>query len=294
MARIAVLGATGYLGGHAVTRLQADGHEVRAVVRAPERARLPEGVVVVQGDVTEPATLPAALAGTDGVLLALNGGGDVELAVQVEQQGVANVAAAAEAAGIGRVLLISGMFAQPAYAAYPWEQAKARGERMLMDSSVASTVFRVGFINETLASFVRGGRPVLIGRQRHPVRPVAVGDVMAAASTAFGRPDTANQVYDVAGGQEMTLREAAAAYASAITGRSIAPSAVRVLPLWFMRAVNRLFLRGRMTRPLGILTSMDRHGDVTDTTAWFRDFGAPPTPFTQWVAQQRDSVEGRS
>lgn len=294
MARIAVLGATGHLGGHAVTRLHADGHDVRAVVRSPERASLPEGVEVVRGDVTDPATLPAALTGVDGVLLALNGGSDPERAAQVEEQGVANIAAAAEAAGVGRVVLLSGMFAQPAYAAYPWEQSKARGERWLMESPVPSTVFRVGFINETLAKFVRGGRPVLIGRQPHPIRPVAAADIMAAASRAFGMPGTANCVYDVAGEQAMMLREATAAYASAITGTKVVPSAVRVMPLGFMRAVNRLFLNGEMTRPLGILASMNRHGDVTDTADWFRDFGTPPTPFAQWIAQQRDTTTERS
>lgn len=293
MARIAVLGATGYLGGHAVKRLQADGHEVRAVVRVPERASLPDGVEVIRGDVTEPATLGVALGGIDGVLLALNGGSDPIRAAQVEEQGVANVAAAAETAGIGRVVLLSGMFAQPAYAAYPWEQSKARGEQLLMASQVPSTVFRVGFINETLTKFVRRGRTLLIGRQPHSIHPIAADDIVAAASRAFGMPETANRVYDVAGEQAMTLREATAAYASAITGATIAPSAVLVIPLGFMRAVNRLFLKSAMTRPLGILASMGRYGDVTDTTEWFRDFGTPPTPFSQWIEQQRTNITER-
>ena len=293
MARIAVLGATGYLGGHAVKRLQADGHEVRAVVRVPERASLPDGVEVIRGDVTEPATLGVALGGIDGVLLALNGGSDPIRAAQVEEQGVANVAAAAETAGIGRVVLLSGMFAQPAYAAYPWEQSKARGEQLLMASQVPSTVFRVGFINETLTKFVRRGRTLLIGRQPHSIHPIAADDIVAAASRAFGMPETANRVYDVAGEQAMTLREATAAYASAITGATIAPNAVLVIPLGFMRAVNRLFLKGAMTRPLGILASMGRYGDVTDTTEWFRDFGTPPTPFSQWIEQQRTNITER-
>lgn len=36
MARIAVLGGTVFLGGHAISRLLADGHEVRAIGRSPE------------------------------------------------------------------------------------------------------------------------------------------------------------------------------------------------------------------------------------------------------------------
>lgn len=154
MARIAVIGATGYLGGYALTRLLADGHTVRAIVRSPEKASLPKGVETVRGDVTAPNTLAAVFTDVDGVLLTLNGGSDPERARRIEEDGVANVAAAAEAAGVGRVVLISGMFAQPAYADYPWEHSKARGEQLLMASPVASTVFRVGFINETLAKFI--------------------------------------------------------------------------------------------------------------------------------------------
>lgn len=293
MARIAVVGATGYLGGYAVTRLRADGHTVRAVVRSPDRASLPEGVETVRGDVAAPDTLVAAFAGADGVVLTLNGGSDPERVRHVEEDGVANVAAAAETAGVRRVVLISGMFAQPAYADYPWEHSKARGEQLLMASPVASTVFRVGVINETLAKFIRGGRPVLIGKQPHPIRPVAADDIMAAASRAFEMPETANKVYDVAGEQTMTLREATAAYAGAISGKPVAPRAVRVMPLGFMRAINRLFLKGEMTRPLGILASIDRYGDVADTTAWFQDFGIPPTPFTRWIAGQHDNTTER-
>lgn len=293
MSRIAVIGATGYLGGYAVTRLRADGHTVRAVVRSPERSSLPEGVATVRGDVTAPDTLSAALTDVDGILLVLNGGSDPERVRHIEEDGVANVATAAGTAGVRRVVLISGMFAQPAYADYPWERSKARGEQLLMTSPVASTVFRVGFINETLAKFIRGGRPVLIGKQPHPIRPVAADDIMAAASRAFEMPETANKVYDVAGEQTLTLREATAAYAGAISGKPVAPKAVRVMPLGFMRAINRLFLRGEMTRPLDILASIDRHGDVTDSTAWFRDFGTPPTPFTEWIAQQRDNTTER-
>lgn len=290
MPRTAVVGATGYLGGHAVARLLADGHTVRAIVRSPERAALPPGVETVRGDVTVPTTLQSAFADVDGIVVALNGGSDQVQSQRIEEDGVASIAGAAAASGVQRIVLISGMFAQPAYAASPWEHAKARGERRLLASPVPTTVFRVGFVNETLVRFVRGGRPLVIGRQPHPIRPIAADDIMAAAARAFTLPETANRVYDVAGEQAMTLRQAAAAYAGAVTGRPVATNAAIVMPLGLMRLVDRLILKGTMTRPLGILASMDRHGDVTDTTAWFRDFGTPATPFTSWIAQRRALV----
>ena len=66
--RVLVTGATGYIGGRLVPRLLAAGYRVRVLVRGPERlqgrAWLPQ-VAVQQGDIFEPASLSAALAGTD-------------------------------------------------------------------------------------------------------------------------------------------------------------------------------------------------------------------------------------
>ena len=115
MARIAVIGATGYLGGYAVTRLRADGHTVRAVVRSPERASLPNGVETVRGDVTAPRTLADAFADVDGVLLTLNGGSDPEQARRIEEHGVANVAAAAEEGGVEEMIFSHTWFMKGVY-----------------------------------------------------------------------------------------------------------------------------------------------------------------------------------
>lgn len=281
MARIVVFGGTGYLGGHAVSRLFKDGHEVRAVVRdSSNRREFPADVDVFEADVTRPDTLPAALDGMDAALISLNGGHDPENARAVEDEGVKNVAEAG--AELQRIVLISGMFSQPAYAHYPWEQSKVRGEQHVLTGPAAATVLRLGFINETLGQFLRGGRPVLIGQQPHPVRPISADDVMAAASRALEVPDRDNHVYDVAGTEAMTLRDAVDKYAQTVTGKE---QKVQVMPLWLMKALNATVMRGKMTRPLGIMSTMNEHGDVTDTTEFFRDFGRPPTTFEQWLAE---------
>lgn len=72
--RFVVTGATGFIGGHLIERLVADGHEVVALVRSPERAgRLRElGVTLLAGDLSlfadadlqlEPADVVVHLAG---------------------------------------------------------------------------------------------------------------------------------------------------------------------------------------------------------------------------------------
>jgi dihydroflavonol-4-reductase len=71
MATVLVTGATGFLGRHTVRALRARGHAVRAMARNPPRdaqAQLGEGVTISRGDVLDPATLTAAMAGVEAVV----------------------------------------------------------------------------------------------------------------------------------------------------------------------------------------------------------------------------------
>ncbi|NUW33614.1 NAD(P)H-binding protein [Nonomuraea sp. SMC257] len=69
MNNILVTGATGNVGKHVVSQLAQAGIPVRALVRDPSRARLPENVQVVAGDLTAPETLEPALRDVDSVFL---------------------------------------------------------------------------------------------------------------------------------------------------------------------------------------------------------------------------------
>ena len=66
---IVVTGAGGNVGGALAAQLASAGEPVRAVVRDPARAALPDGVGVVAGDLERPESLPSALAGARAVFL---------------------------------------------------------------------------------------------------------------------------------------------------------------------------------------------------------------------------------
>lgn len=119
--QVLVTGATGLIGNAIVRALVAQGARVRALVRDPARAAgmLPAGVERVQGDITAPGSLPAALAGVQRVFHAAGlpeqWQPDEGIFDRVNRQGTVNVLRAALAARVQRVVYTSTMdvFAAP-------------------------------------------------------------------------------------------------------------------------------------------------------------------------------------
>jgi dihydroflavonol-4-reductase len=117
MTTVLVTGANGHLGSELVRCLSARGYRVRASVRDPHSARRDRrlhasGVELVQADITQPHTLPAAVAGVDAVfqvaaIYTFDPGSSVETLTQTNVQGALNVARAAAAAGVRRLIYTS-------------------------------------------------------------------------------------------------------------------------------------------------------------------------------------------
>lgn len=75
MARIAVFGANGTIGGRIVAEALSRGHDVTAVVRDPAKINtIHENLVIGKGDVLDSASVVAAAEGQDIVVSAVGGG----------------------------------------------------------------------------------------------------------------------------------------------------------------------------------------------------------------------------
>ena len=75
--KVLVTGASGFLGSHIAEQLARDGHAVRVLVRRTSDRSFLRGFDTEEalGDVTQPESLPAAIAGVDAVVHAGHGGG---------------------------------------------------------------------------------------------------------------------------------------------------------------------------------------------------------------------------
>jgi dihydroflavonol-4-reductase len=108
--KIAVTGATGFIGSNLCRRLRDEGHEVVAVVRDMKRAKrvLPDTLTVIEARLDDQDSLERAFDGCDGVMhtaaLFNNPENTWDEYWDVNVKGVERVMCAARAAGVKRVV----------------------------------------------------------------------------------------------------------------------------------------------------------------------------------------------
>src|SRR2546423_5690157 len=132
--RALVTGATGKV-GHATARtLLAEGHEVRALVRDPERAAemVPQGAELVRGDVTDPASVARAAEGREVVFNAMGLPeqwlADPAAFQRVNVDGTRTVVEAARAAGATRLVHTSTLHVFHARAGESFDESAGVGQ----------------------------------------------------------------------------------------------------------------------------------------------------------------------
>jgi uncharacterized protein YbjT (DUF2867 family) len=214
--RILVTGGTGFVGPKIVHALRARNLEVRALARKPEtQERLTSwGATVVRGDVTDPASLEAAVAGCTHVvhLVAIIKGRPKDFH-DVMTVGIQNVVAAAKNAGVERFVLMSALGTNEETAArVPYFAAKLAMEREVAGSGLEHVVFRPSFVfgadGGVLPTFVKQVKlsplVTVIGPGEQRSQPIWVEDVAAYFAAAVDKPEAAYRTFEVGGPDTVT------------------------------------------------------------------------------------------
>jgi uncharacterized protein YbjT (DUF2867 family) len=204
--RLLIAGATGNVGRHLVEQLLAAGHEVRALTRNAARAKLPEGAVVVEGDLTRPESLAGAMEGVEGLHLINFSGDDYGLL----QTGRA-IVAMAERAGVRRVTVLLG-------------PEKGELEQAVEESSLAWAFLQpVEFMSGGLdfAEAIRAGGTVPVPFANRRSAMVHDADIASVAATALTEEGHGGKTYTITGGEVLTPRDMIRTIGEAV-GREIA------------------------------------------------------------------------
>jgi nucleoside-diphosphate-sugar epimerase len=139
--RIAITGATGFLGGHVLTDLLVAGHNVQALTRKAQPAR--DGVSWVKGALDRPETLIALVSGCDAVvhIAGVVNAPDATGFDIGNRIGTANIVAASEIFGSRRFVHVSSLSArEPRLSLYG--ASKRAAEDVVMGSALDWVVVR--------------------------------------------------------------------------------------------------------------------------------------------------------
>jgi len=221
MTTITVFGGTGFLGRRLVLRLAAEGAIVRVAVRHPDPARSAlrtaglNQITLSSADVRDEASVAAAVAGSDAVVNAVSAyveKSDVTFEA-VHEQGAETVAREATSAGVARLVLVSGIGADPR-SGFPYIRARGRGELAVQQAFKGATIVRPGAmfgpgdaLFGSLADIARRFPvlPLIGGSTR--LQPVYLEDVAEAITLILADPETAGHTYELAGPGVCTMRE---------------------------------------------------------------------------------------
>lgn len=223
--QVTVFGGSGFIGRAIVRALANRGYRIRVAVRRTELAEPLKTagdvgqVMLMRANLRMPQSVSAAVAGSHAVInatgLPFQRGRQSYQAVHVD--GVRTIAAACTAAGVERLVHVSGIGADAHGSKNAFLRSKVEAEQALISSFETATILRPSVVfgpNDQIfnrlgdiaakAPFV----PV-IGNGKARVQPVFVGDVGAAATAVLARPETAKSVFELGGPRVYTYREIA-------------------------------------------------------------------------------------
>lgn len=250
--RVLLFGASGTIGRATAQALIADGHEVTCVLRR-SAAPLPAGAQALHAEVADPAFASGALLEGKSFDVAISclasRSGTPADAWAVDYQANRHALAAAKAAGVGQMILLSAICVQKPLLAF--QHAKLAFEAELAQSGIDWSIVRPTAFFKSLSGQVervRRGKPFLIfdDGQLTRCKPISDVDLGRYLSGCIGDPQRLGQILPIGGpGPAITpLDQGEALFA--LLGR---PPRYRQVPVaLFDGVIGTLDLAGKVSR----------------------------------------------
>lgn len=239
--RVAITGATGFVGSHLALRLTSEGHEVVRLARRP-RAN-DEGFVVSLDNVDQ---LANAFAGCRAV--AHCAGINREIGEQSYQRvhidATRNVVEAARRAGVEKIVLMSFLRARPDCGS-PYHESKWAAEEIVRASGLDYTIIKAGVVygrgdhmlDHLSHAFHTFPIFALVGLKEQTVRPLAIEDLVHVMRASLIDRRLKRQTIALLGPEEIYLREAVRRVAEVLGKQPL----LFPLPVWCHRVLARVF-----------------------------------------------------
>jgi uncharacterized protein YbjT (DUF2867 family) len=216
---ILVTGGTGFVGGHVVHELRRRELPVRCLVRDTRKgAKLAAwGCELLQGDMTDRASLSRAAAGVETVvhLVAIRQGKSEQFR-RIMVEGTRHLLGAAGEAGAQRFVLMSALgTSEQTKELVPYYGAKWEMELLVRSAAIPHVIFRPSFIfapdGGILPTFAKLAKltPVtpIIGSGRQRIQPIWADDVANYFADAVQRDGVTGRTYELGGPDVVTWNE---------------------------------------------------------------------------------------
>lgn len=227
-----VTGATGYVGGRLIPLLLEAGHQVRVLTRDPARlqgrAWLPQ-VEVVQGDVLQADTLPAAMQGITVAYYLVHSMSDSPDFHERDVTAARNFARAATAAAVSRIIYLGGLGDATTDLSQHLRSRQATGDALRAACAASSpatttvTEFRAaiivgsGSLSFEMIRYLTERVPVMICPRwvYTRVQPIAIRDVLNYLVSALSVAQSADRIIEIGGADVLTYGAMMTGYAQA-------------------------------------------------------------------------------
>ncbi|MFQ6329722.1 SDR family oxidoreductase [Nocardia sp. CWNU-33] len=200
-----VTGARGIVGRAVIDQLLTAGKSVRAASSDPTKTTVPDGVELVGLDMTDPASVAAALDGVDRAF------------VYAAPEGIENFIDTAQASEVAHVALLSSIAAESADNTIGAQHLAV--ERPLQESGLPLTVLRPGAFaanSRWWASSIKSERVARLPFPGLQLNPIHEADIAAAAVAALTEPGHAGKIYPLTGPESLSQRSMVEHIAAAI------------------------------------------------------------------------------
>ena len=214
MARVLLLGSTGFVGRGVTHKILDAGHQLRVLVRDPMKAAAfkVRGAQVMVGDALNPAALQQACNGVEHVvsLVAVRRNKPQSM-FEVNADGPRVLGLAAKAAGAKSVILVSAIGARLDQK-YKYLTSRWMGEQELAKSGVPGTILRFSIVlgedGGILDFFERTSKfsPFVIipGDGKTQMQPILREDAARCVVEAIGKDDLLGKILELGGPEVVT------------------------------------------------------------------------------------------
>lgn len=240
---ILVTGATGYIASRLIPRLLDSGYRVRCLARDPRRLYGRSWflyIEVVQGDVTIPSTLQAALHGVHTAYYLIHNMSYGHGYTSLEVDSARAFASAAEEAGVEHIIYLGGL-ADPEQDIAPHMRSRIETGRVLREGVTPVTEFRAGVITGSgsisfeMIRFMTELFPIVPGPlwMKNKSQPIATQNVIDYLFAALTNPNGRGGVFEIGGPDIAIYGDLMTRYAR-LRGLRRRILLLPGIPLWFM------------------------------------------------------------